>query len=109
MYHIHVDFIETGTACSSVISGGVTFALTYTDSNGTAHSAVIVPLLNQTSLTGITLGNMFTFATALGGAGASGDLNISTNGSVIQYATTYTACTSGTGQYQLDAAVTRIK
>jgi hypothetical protein len=34
---------------------------------------------------------------------------ISTNGSVIQYATNYTGCTTGTGTYQLDASVTRIQ
>jgi hypothetical protein len=108
-YHVHLDFIETGTACSSVTAGSVTFALTYTDSNGTAHSALIVPLLNQTGATSIAQGNSFTFATSLANAGASGDITISTNGSVIQYATTYTACTTGTGTYQLDAAVTRLQ
>jgi hypothetical protein len=108
-YHVHFDFIETGTACSNVTAGSVTFLLTWTDSNATAHSAVVVPMLNQTGATSVALGNSFTFATALANAGASGDFTISTNGSVIQYATGYTGCTTGTGTYRLDAAVTRLQ
>jgi hypothetical protein len=108
-YHVHFDFIETGTACSNVTAGSVSFLLTWTDSNATTHSAVVVPMLNQTGATSVAQGNSFTFATALANAGASGDFTISTNGSVIQYATGYTGCTTGTGTYQLDAAVTRVQ
>ena len=109
MYNVHWDFIETGTACSSVTAGSVSFALTWTDSNAVVHSAVIPQMLNQTSATATAMGSTFTFATALANAGASGTFNVSTNGSVIQYATTYVACTTGTGTYQLDAAVTRLQ
>ena len=105
-YHVHFDFIETGTACSSVTAGSVSFQLTWTDTNGTAHSAVTVGVYDQESA---AFTNAFHFNTALGTAGASGDFNISTNGAVIQYATAYTACTTGTGTYQLDAAVSRIQ
>lgn len=108
-YRVKWDFIETGTACSSVVAGSVTFALTWTDSNATSHAAVIMPMLNQTGATSVAQGNSFTFATALANAGASGDFIISTNGAVIQYATTYTGCTTGTGTYQLDAVVTRVQ
>lgn len=108
-YHVHWDFIETGTACSNVTAGSVTFLLTYTDSNATAHSAMVMPMVNQTGATSLAVGNSFTFATNLANASASGDFNISTNGTVIQYATGYTACTTGTGTYQLDASVVRIQ
>ena len=108
-YHVHFDFIETGTACSSVAAGSVSFNLTWTDTNATVHSAVVIPVLSQTGATSVAQGNAFTFATALANAGASGDFDVSTNGSVIQYATTYIACTTGTGTYQLDAVVTRVQ
>lgn len=108
-YRVKWDFIETGTACSNVTAGSITFALTWTDSNATSHAAVILPMLNQTGATSVAAGNSFTFATALANAGASGDFIISTNGTVIQYAAAYTACTTGTGTFQLDAVVTRVQ
>lgn len=108
-YHVHLNFWGSGTACSSVTAGSVNFALTWTDENAVAHSAVIVPVLSQTSATALAQGNTFLFQTALANESASGDITISTNGSVIQYATTYTACTTGTGTYNLRATVTRMQ
>jgi hypothetical protein len=108
-YHIHFNFWGSGTACSSVTAGSVTFLLTWTDENAVAHSAVVVPMLNQTGATSVAQGNAFTFATALANESAFGDITISTNGAVIQYATGYTACTTGTGTYNLRASVTRIQ
>lgn len=105
-YHVHFDFTETGTACSSVAAGSVAFKLTWTDTNGTSHSAIQIGVYDQETA-GFT--TAFHFNTALGTAGASGDFSISTNGTVIQYATTYVACTTGTGTYQLDSAVTRLQ
>jgi hypothetical protein len=104
-YEVHFDFIETGTACSSVTAGQVVFNLTWTDSNATTHSAVGIGVYDQKTA-GFT--TAFHFNTSLATAGASGTFVISTNGSIIQYATTYTACTTGTGTYQLDASVTRL-
>jgi hypothetical protein len=110
-YHVHWDFIQTGTACSLTgATAGATFLLTWTDTNATAHSAV--SLLMQSEATGAgtpLMTQTFFFQSALGSAYASGDLNISTNGSVIQYGVGYTACTTGTGTFQLDAVVTRIQ
>jgi collagen type VII alpha len=110
-YHVHWDFIQTGTACSLTgATAGTTFLLTWTDTNGTSHSAV--SLLMQSEATGAgtpLMTQTFFFQAALGSAYGSGDLNISTNGTVIQYATGYTGCTTGTGTYQLDATVTRIQ
>jgi hypothetical protein len=108
-YHVHVDFIQTGTACTVVTAGGVTFTLSYTDTNATAHSHVIVLMGEGAAATTPAMNQNFFFQTSLANAFASGDINISTNGTVIQYATTYTACTTGTGTYQLDAAVTRLQ
>ena len=106
-YHVHLDFINTGTACTNVTAGSVGFQLTWTDTNGTQHAAVQVPMMTQASATALA-GTMVFVANNLSAWG-SGDINISTNGSVIQYATNYTACTTGTGTYQLDASVTRLE
>jgi hypothetical protein len=106
-YHVHFDFINTGTACTNVTAGSVGLQLTWTDTNGTTHSAVQVPMMTQASATALA-GTMVFVANNLSAWG-SGDITISTNGSVIQYATNYTGCTTGTGTYQLDASVTRIQ
>lgn len=106
-YNVKFNFTETGTACSAVSAGSVIFTLTWTDTNGTVHSAANIGVNWDQKTLGPS--GSFKFNTTLGTAGASGDFNISTNGSIIQYATTYAACTTGTGTYQLDAAVTRIQ
>lgn len=106
-YHVHWNFYEGGTACATPGPGGVTFLLTWTDGNGTAHSAISIPMDDSASL--IATSGTFTFRTSLGAAWSSGDFNIDTNGSIIQYATGYTACTSGTGNYALSASVTRVQ
>jgi len=104
-YTVEWAFSETGTACATPGTGGVTFLLTWTDQNGTAHSAISLPMDDSASL--VATSGTFTFRTTLGAAWASGNFNISSNGSIIQYATGYTACGVGTGTYQLDAWVTR--
>jgi len=107
-YHIHWAFIETGTACATPgVTGGVTFLLTWTDSNGTTHSAVSLGMDDASAINAVS--QTFHFQTSLAAAWASGDFNISTNGAIIQYATGYTACSIGTGTYQLDAAVTELQ
>lgn len=106
-YHVHFDFINTGTACTNVTAGSVGFQLTWTDTNATAHSAVQIPMITQASVTALA-GTMVFVANNLSAFG-SGDFNISTNGTIIQYATNYTGCTTGTGTYQLDAVVTRLQ
>lgn len=105
-YHIHFDIWGSGTACSSVTAGGVGIALSWTDEAGTAHAAVVPLHIYQTSATATTTGAAVLFQTALANEGGSVDLTISTNGTVIQYATAYTACTTGTGTYNLRAFVT---
>lgn len=108
-YHVSWDFIETGTACSVVTAGGVTLTISYTDSNGTSH-AHVMPMIGEGAVaTTPALNASFFFQTSLANAFAHGDANISTNGTVIQYATTYTACTTGTGTYQLDVVVERLQ
>lgn len=109
MYHVHWDFSGAGTACSSVTAGSVTFLLTWTDTNAVTHSAVALQMMGQTGAATTAMGGTFPFQTALANESASGDYDISTNGTIIQYATGYTACTTGTGTYQLDAAVTRLQ
>lgn len=109
-YHIFWNFIETGTACSSVTAGKVIPSFTWTDTNGTAHT--ITPAFNGNTASNAgfsTAATAFFFQTSLANAYAYGDFTISTNGTVIQYATAYTACTTGTGTYQFDASVTRLQ
>jgi len=106
-YKVHFDFIEDGAACATPGTGGVTFLLTWTDANATTHSAVSLAMDDASGIT--SLSQTFHFQTTLAAAWASGDFTISSNGSVIQYATGYTACTSGTGSYRLQAAVVRLQ
>lgn len=103
-YTVDYDFYGSGTACSSVTAGSVQLQLTWTDGNGTTHTVVALPVYD---LKGGTLTNQFNFNTSLATEGASGHFNITTNGTVIQYATSYTACTTGTGTYNLHISVSR--
>ena len=106
-YEVHFNFTQGGTACTVITAGSVTFLLTWTDTNGVAHSAVALPMFN--SVSNIATSGSFTFTTANGSAYASGNFHISTNGTIIQYATGYVGCTTGTGTYQLDASVVRLQ
>lgn len=106
-YHISATIINTGTACTNVTAGSVGLNLTWTDSNGTTHTTVTVPLFTQASSTA-TAATMVFVANNLS-AFASADFNISTNGTIIQYATIYTGCTTGTGTYQLDISVNKVQ
>lgn len=106
-YHIHLDLINTGTACGTIGSGSVAPTITWTDTNGTSHAAVPFPM--ETNASATALATSFVPTVSALTAWASGDMNISTNGSVIQYATTLTACGAGTLTYQIDASVTRMQ
>ena len=105
-YRVDWNFVNNGTACSDVTAGGVTFLLTWTDNSGT-HSAVSLPMSDASSLTATS--GSFHFATTKTNAWASGTFNIQSTGAIIQYATGYTACTTGTGTYELNATVTRLQ
>lgn len=78
-------------------------SLTFTDETGT-KSAQSIPLdVNG----GVTLLASLALGTTTGNA--SGQFSFwSTGANAIQYATTYTACTTGTGTYAIRAAVERI-
>lgn len=93
-YTISASLIETGTACSSATAGSVIPSISWTDSNGTAQTSTIPAFLAGLK-----------FATTLTGASSGGSLTVSSNGSMIQYSTAYSACTTGTGTYQLDMTV----
>ena len=112
-YHVQLNVWGSGTACSAVTAGGVTPSLTWTDENGTSHSAVVVPMLSQTSATAVALeasAPTVPAQTALANEGGSGDFTLSSNGSAaIQYAVAYTACTTGTLTYNIRATVTRVQ
>ena len=104
-YHVHWDFWGSGTACSNVTAGSVTFALTWTDEQGSAHSAVPLAMFDQAAG---AMAEAFGFNTALTTESAGGDYTFSTNGAAaVQYTATYVACTTGTGTYNLRATVTR--
>lgn len=106
-YHVSVALTQTGTACTANTTNGVSVQLTWTDGNGTAHSAQTLPLQTNASLIALT-GTMAWTQTTLGSYG-SADFNIDSNGSIIQYATTFAQCTTGSATYALDAAVTRLQ
>ena len=105
-YRINANFWGSGTACSSVTAGSVALTITWTDETGTAHSAIGFPMWDQSKS---AMETSFYFNTALGTEGAGGSWIISTNGSVIQYATTYTACSTGTGTYNLRLTAERVR
>ena len=106
-YHIHWVFYEGGTACAVPGTGGVTFLLTWTDGNATTHSAVSLGMDDAGAINAVS--QTFHFQTSLAAAWGSGDFNVDTNGAIIQYATGYTACGTGTGTYALSIAVTRLQ
>lgn len=99
-YRLSYDIWGSGTACSNVTAGKVVFTLTWTDANGTAHTTVPWQLYDYKGAVLNDTGT-FNFNTALGTEGANGSMILSTNGTVIQYASTYTACTTGTGTYNV--------
>lgn len=105
-YRIDWSFIENGTACGTPGTGGVTFLLTWTSNAGT-HSAVSLPMDDSASL--VATSGTFTFRTTKTAAYASGTFTIQSTGAIIQYATGYTACSVGTGTYELNATVTRLQ
>jgi hypothetical protein len=105
-YRVSYNFWGSGTACSAVTAGSVGLNLTWTDENAVAHTTISVPMWDQKSAAN---GILFNFNTALGTEGASGSYIISTNGTIIQAATTYTACTTGTGTYNLRMTVEQLQ
>jgi hypothetical protein len=106
-YRISYNFWGSGTACSAVTAGSVGLNLTWTDENAVTHTTVSMPMaFDQKSA---AAGILFNFNTALGTEGASGSYIISTNGTIIQAATTYTACTTGTGTYNLRMTVEQLQ
>ena len=107
-YHIHIAMEQAGTACSANTTNGVAVQLTWTDKNGTTHSAVTIPLDTSASL--IALSGTMAWPASGVTAYASGDFNIFSNGSIIQYATTYSNCTTGgAAAYDLAISVTRVE
>ena len=106
-YHVHIALYQSGTACSANTTAGVAPSLTWTDGNGTAHSAQGIPMDTNASLVA-TSGTMAWGATTLGAWG-SGDINIDTNGTVVQYAIAFSQCTTGTATYAASLAVTRLQ
>jgi hypothetical protein len=107
-YHVHLAMEQAGTACSANTTNGVAVQLTWTDKNGTTHSAVTIPLDTSASLVALS-GTMAWPATGVT-AYASADFNVFSNGSIIQYATTYSNCTTGgTAAYDLAIGVTRVQ
>ena len=110
-YHVHISVWGGGTACGTPSPGGVTPSLTWTDGNGTTHSAVVIPMQSQTTATAVSLASTaptVPFESALANEGGSGDFNISTNGTIIQYAVAYAACGVGTGTYNLDISIEKV-
>jgi hypothetical protein len=107
-YHVHVSMYQ-GAVCIANTANGVSFSLTWTDPNSITHSGLIVPLASASTNTGTFWTNGVMVWVPSGIAFASGDFTIDTNGSVIQYATTYQNCTTGTTSYAVSAVVERLQ
>jgi hypothetical protein len=108
-YRLDYNFWGSGTACSSVTAGKVVLTFTWTDENAVTHTTIPAPIVFDQKAAAANVTGTFSFNTALGTEGAYGTMPISTNGAVIQYATTYTACTTGTGTYNLRITATRLQ
>lgn len=110
LYELNYTFWGSGTACSSVTAGKVVLTFTWTDENGNVHSAIPAPMSFDQKAAAANVTGTFNFNTALTTEGAYGAMPISSNGAAaIQYTATYTACTTGTGTYNLRIAVTRLQ
>jgi hypothetical protein len=97
-------YLTSTTTCSVAGPGAVGATLTWTDETGT-KTAQTLPLSDNNALT-------FSSTLGLGVATnyAQGDITIWTSGAnPVQYATTYTACTTGTGTYTLRLATERLQ
>ena len=105
-YRINANFWGSGTACSVVTAGSVALTITWTDEDAQTHTAIGLPMWDETKG---AMETSFYFNTALGTESAGGSWTISTNGTVIQYATTYSACTTGTGTYNLRLTAERLQ
>jgi hypothetical protein len=99
----------SGTACSSVTAGTVILTLTWHDGAGSVKS-IRAPMWVSTSATAGTYVNTgFHFETALTAEDSTGYYVLSSDGTTaIAYSTTYAACTTGTGTYNITIAANRI-
>lgn len=110
LYELNYTFWGSGTACSSVTAGKVVLTFTWTDENGVSHSAIPAPISFDQKAAAANVTGTFNFNTTLATEGAYGAIPISSNGAAaIQYTATYTACTTGTGTYNLRIATTRLQ
>lgn len=111
-YKINVYANQSGTACSLVgATAALTPSITWTDATGSHTSAI--PLTTSATIANTPL-SVPTLAVSLiptTGAlsWAEGDFVIWSTGAVIQYATAYTNCTTGTFSYDISLAVTRVQ
>lgn len=109
-YRLDYTFWGSGTACSSVTAGKVVLVFTWTDEQGTSHTSIPAPIAFDQKAAAANVTGTFSFNTALGTEGAYGSMAIGSNGAAaIQYTATYTACTTGTGTYNLRLTTTRLQ
>jgi hypothetical protein len=103
------NFVNDGTACSDVTVGSITLLLIWTDNSGTqsAFSLPMQQLAKPNRHNGFI--HLWNHQNECMGIWASGTFTIQSTGAIIQYATGYTACTAGTGTYELNATVTRLQ
>lgn len=106
-YRVTWYFNQGGTACGTPTPGQVTFALSWTDNAG-AHSAIALPMNDDSSIAVFT--SAFKFAATNATGFASGEFNIwSTGAQPIQVTNTYTGCGVGTGTWELTASVEQVQ
>jgi hypothetical protein len=109
-YHVHWSIVQT-VGCATPSTGAAVFSLTWTDAGAVQHAAVVPQSLNQTSATATAWASTYPFTTTanIATSSSSGDYNVITNGTIIQYAVAFTACGTGTPTFTVDAAVTRLQ
>lgn len=110
-YQVHIALYQSGAACTTNTTGGVSPTLTWTDGNGTAHTAVAFPIDTQSSSTAITTTMLFNQTGAgIGTVFGTGNFVIDTNGSIIQYAIGFAQCSvTGTATYAASLTVDRLQ
>lgn len=101
-YQVNIYIVSTAT-CSLAGPAVIAPTLSWTDDSG-AKSGQAVPMA---VLGGVTLLTSLVLGTTTGNATASVNL-WSTGAQPIQYAVSYTGCTTGTGTYSVRIAVIRL-
>lgn len=99
-YQIDAYINASGTSCGTPGPAAVQLSVTYTDDVGT-KTGIVIPIISGSALgSTLPIGN-----TSLAGDGHKTLKSVT--GNIIQYAVTYTACTTGTAVFGISITATR--